>query len=105
MSVAELSVMIPIIGMTIPIVAITASHKRKMAELRIREIEAQAARGTANTDRRNDGLEERVRVLERIVTDKGHDLAGQIEALRGVEAKIETTAIASSGASSRERVQ
>ena len=30
----------------------------------------------------NADLEERVRVLERIVTDKGYDVASQIEALR-----------------------
>jgi hypothetical protein len=31
-------------------------------------------------------LEERVRVLERIVTDKGYDVAAQIEALRDTRA-------------------
>jgi hypothetical protein len=30
----------------------------------------------------NKELEDRVRVLERIVTDKGYDVASQIEALR-----------------------
>ena len=30
----------------------------------------------------NQQLEERVRVLERIVTDRGYDIAAQIEALR-----------------------
>ena len=39
-------------------------------------------------------LQERVRVLERIVTDGGYDLAHKIEALRderGVEARLETS--------------
>ena len=38
-------------------------------------------------------LEDRVKVLERIVTDKGYDLAHQIEALRDqreVEKQLET---------------
>ena len=35
-------------------------------------------------------LEERVRVLERIATDKGADLAAQIEDLRGVPARSPT---------------
>ena len=37
-------------------------------------------RGTGGRVR--DHLEDRVRVLERIVTDKGYDVATQIEALR-----------------------
>ena len=40
-------------------------------------------------------VEERVRVLERIVTDGGYDLAHKIEALRderGVDARVETSA-------------
>ncbi|MBW8755813.1 MAG: hypothetical protein JF595_17030, partial [Sphingomonadales bacterium] len=37
----------------------------------------------------NRELEERVRVLERIVTDKGYDVAAQIEALRDVR-RVET---------------
>jgi len=42
---------------------------------------------------RVDELEERVRILERIVTDGGYDLAQKIEALRderGVETRIDT---------------
>lgn len=48
------------------------------------ELEAEAA-GAARQSRRDDYvdlLEERVRVLERIATDRGHDVAHQIEALR-----------------------
>jgi len=54
-------------------------YKRRKIEL---EAEAFSA---ARQDRRDDFtelLEERVRVLERIATDRGHDIAHQIEALR-----------------------
>ncbi|HYD25999.1 MAG TPA: hypothetical protein VEB68_14525, partial [Croceibacterium sp.] len=40
----------------------------------------------------NQELEDRVRVLERIVTDKGYDVATQIEALRDarrIEARLD----------------
>lgn len=59
-------------------------YKRKL-KLRERELELQstltaekAAQYAAQTER----LEQRVRVLERIITDQGTDLAAQIEDLR-----------------------
>jgi hypothetical protein len=71
-------VFIPILALTIPIIAIWTKHQRKMAE-----IQAQAtAEKAAQYATRNTELEDRVRVLERIVTDKGYDVASQIEALR-----------------------
>jgi hypothetical protein len=45
---------------------------------------------------RIEELEERVRVLERIVTDRSYDVASQIEALRDqrpLEARLETAAL------------
>lgn len=78
MAIGELAVMIPIIALSIPIVAIVARHKRQMVELRIREIEAQGGAGIGNTA----AFEDRLRVLERIVTDRGFNLAAEIEALR-----------------------
>ncbi len=57
------------------------------------EVEAEAPRASyaARSHDYADILEERVRVLERIATDRGHDIAHQIEALRDrqVEAQIE----------------
>ena len=47
------------------------------------ELEAQiAAAKAAATNPRPDLLEQRVRVLERIVTDKGMNVADEIERLR-----------------------
>lgn len=56
------------------------------AKLEEKRIAAETARGP-DPDRirdaeRIDELEERVRILERIVTDRGYDLAQKIEALR-----------------------
>ena len=52
----------------------SAEHKRKL--------EAEAALGKGAGNDRTEWLEDRVKVLERIVTDKGTNLAAEIEALR-----------------------
>ena len=73
-----ISLMIPILGLCIPIIAIWTKHLQKVAEINAQATAEKAAQyATHNTE-----LEERVRVLERIVTDKGYDVASQIEALR-----------------------
>lgn len=70
----------------IPVIAGVAGdmYKRRL-KLQERELELvsastaeKAAQYAAHTER----LEQRVRVLERIITDKGHGLAEQIEDLR-----------------------
>jgi hypothetical protein len=53
-------------------------HQRKMAELQV----AATAEKAAQYASQSKELEERIRVLERIVTDGGYDTALQIEALR-----------------------
>ncbi|KUR70286.1 hypothetical protein AQZ52_15655 [Novosphingobium fuchskuhlense] len=73
-----LALLIPILALSIPIIAIWTQHQRKIEEIRassLSETNAQAAARAA-------ALEERVRVLEAIVTDKSYDVASQIEALR-----------------------
>jgi len=74
--------LIPILALTIPIVAISTRHRRKMVELEIRRLAAAAAAGKNPANDRTEWLEDRVKVLERIVTDKGYGLTEQIEALR-----------------------
>ena len=69
---------IPIVALSIPIVAIWTRHQRKMAELQLKATAEKAAQYATT----NAKLEERVRVLERIITDGGYDTALQIEALR-----------------------
>ncbi|SEJ22391.1 hypothetical protein SAMN05428950_1011505 [Sphingomonas sp. OV641] len=53
-------------------------HKERMAEALNAQTAEKAAQYAAHTER----LEQRVRVLERIVTDKGIHVADQIEQLR-----------------------
>ena len=72
---------------SIPIIAIWTKHRKEMMELQARTTAERAAQYAAN----NKELEDRVRVLERIVTDRGYDVATQIEALRD-QRRVETRA-------------
>jgi hypothetical protein len=70
----------------IPIVAIIGKtfvkpwldHRERALELEANKLAEKAAQYAAQTER----LEQRVRVLERIVTDRGLDLSDEIERLR-----------------------
>ena len=78
MSIGEIGVLIPIMGIGVGMLGVWTSHQQKMAKIQAETAAEKAARyATDNTQ-----LEDRVRVLERIVTDKGYDVATQIEALR-----------------------
>lgn len=77
---------VPIMGIMCGMVAILAGtvfkpwfalQQRKM-ELDATMVAEKAAQYAAQTER----LEQRVRVLERIITDKGADLSNEIERLR-----------------------
>ena len=61
------------------------AYKQRKVEV---EAEALRARHAGRSDDYTEMLEERVRVLERIATDRGQDIAHQIERLRGTEEKI-----------------
>ncbi len=78
--------MIPIIaiimGCAIPMVAIWAKHQQKLAEMSVSTTAQATAEKAAQYASNVQDLEDRVRVLERIVTDRGYDVATQIEALR-----------------------
>lgn len=82
MDVAQIGVMIPIIALMIPIVAIWTKHQQKMAEMQVGATAEQTAEKAAQYVGQIQRLEDRVQVLERIVTDRGYDIATQIEALR-----------------------
>ncbi len=73
-----------IMGCTIPMVAIWAKHKQKIAEMQVSTTAAATAEKAAQYSSQVQKLEDRVQVLERIVTDRGYDIATQIEALRDV---------------------
>lgn len=77
---------IPILAISVGLVAVTGSmiirpwlaHREKRMELEAKMIAEKAAQYASRTG----SLEQRVRVLERIVTDRGIDVADEIEKLR-----------------------
>ena len=76
-------VMIPILGISLGFFAVWTDHKRKLVKLQVQAATAKAASmAPPEQTREVRELQERVRVLERIVTDGGYDLATRIEALR-----------------------
>lgn len=79
---ATLGTLIPIVALCIPIVAIWTKHQQKLAEMNVRSTAELSAEKAAQYSSNVRELEERVRVLERIVADRGYDVATQIEALR-----------------------
>lgn len=74
----SLGILVPLAPFLMVAFIVWTKHQSKMAELRVRETAEKAAQYASHTSE----LEDRVRVLERIVTDKGYDVAAQIEALR-----------------------
>lgn len=86
MSAGTIGAFIPIVALSIPIVAIWTKHKTRIAEMQIRATAEDTAQRAAQYVAKTQELEDRVRVLERIVTDKGYDIAAQIEALRDTKA-------------------
>ena len=79
-------ILIPILALMIPIVAIVGKtfvkpwleHRERALEVEANKLAEKAAQYAAQTER----LEQRVRVLERIATDRGADLSDQIDRLR-----------------------
>jgi hypothetical protein len=82
---SDVALLIPLAALAIPISAIWTNHKRKIAEIQITAATTLSAEKAAQYAQHTAELEARVRVLERIVTDGGYDLATQIEALRHEE--------------------
>ena len=82
----ELGILIPIMGIimgvSIPITAIKLRHREKIEQMRLAAAGNRDSGQSARQDARIDELQDRVAVLERIVTDGGYDLAHKIEALR-----------------------
>lgn len=79
---SDVGILVPLFALSIPITAIWAKHKRQLAEMHLRSGAGQSSEAQAQLARKTAELEERVRVLERIVTDGNYSLASQIEALR-----------------------
>ena len=95
----ELGFLIPIMGIimgvSIPITAIKLKHREKIEQMRLAAAGNRDDGSAARQDARIEELQDRVAVLERIVTDGGYDLAHKIEALRderSVDARLQAPA-------------
>jgi len=99
-----LALLIPIVALSIPIVAIWTKHQQKIAEMQIGATAEQTAEKAAQYATHIQRLEDRVQVLERIVTDRGYDIATQIEALRDQRRVDEDGAGVPLGLEQKERV-
>jgi len=81
-----LALMVPILAISVGLVAALGSvivkpwlaYRERRLEIEAKMVAERAAQYASQTGR----LEERVRVLERIITDRGIDLADEIQALR-----------------------
>jgi hypothetical protein len=82
----NIALLIPILGVSIPLCAVIGMfivrpwlrHQERRMEIEATMVAEKAAQYAAQTER----LEHRVRVLERIITDRGVDLSNEIERLR-----------------------
>ena len=99
----QIGVFIPILALMIPIIAIWTRHQQKMAEVQISMTADRTAERAAQYATNVKELEDRVRVLERIVTDRGYDVATQIEALRDTRRVEEDDAGVPLGLDKREK--
>jgi len=73
---------------SLPILAIWTKHRKDMMQMSLQATAEKAAQYATD----NQQMADRVAVLERIVTDRGYDVATQIEALRDqrrVESELE----------------
>ena len=78
MGFAEAMIAFIVVGLPVIMIVSLVSRVLRHRERKL-ELEAQIAAAKSG---RNEQLEQRVRVLERIVTEKGHGLSEEIERLR-----------------------
>lgn len=78
---AVLALLIPLAPFMLGALVIWTRHRRKEMELQAQLAAEKAAQYAQHTRQ----IEERLRVIERIVTDRGFDVSTQIEALRDRE--------------------
>ena len=99
-----MALMIPIMALSIPFFAMWLKHKEKMVDRQVGATAENTAEKAAQYASKMQALEDRVRVLERIVTDGGYDVATQIEALRDTRRVDEMGSGVPLGQINRERV-
>jgi len=82
----DLGFLIPIMGIimgvSIPITAIKLKHREKIEQMRLAAAGHRDDGQLARQDAKIEALEDRLAVLERIITDNSINVAAQIEALR-----------------------
>jgi hypothetical protein len=98
-----MALMIPILGILLGFFGVWTNHKEKVAKLQTKVIATETAEKAAQYASHIQRLEDRVQVLERIVTDRGYDVATQIEALRD-QRRVDEGAGMPLGLASKERV-
>jgi len=85
-------ILIPVLGISCGLVAIVGgtfvkpwlAYRHRQLDLKANLVAEKAAQYAAQTER----LEQRMRVLERIITDRGIDVADEIEKLRDTPAPL-----------------
>ena len=77
-----LALMIPLAPFIMVLGIVWITKKSKLEEKRLEAAASDSAERAAQYATNIKSLEDRVQVLERIVTDRGYDVATQIEALR-----------------------
>lgn len=78
----ELGILVPLAPFLMVLGIVWIVKHSKLEEKRLAATASQTAEQAAQYSSRVAELEQRVQVLERIVTDRGYDIATQIEALR-----------------------
>lgn len=79
---AEVMIALIIIGLPVIMVTVILNRWFRLRERKLEVDATMAVEKAAQYAARSTELEERVRVLEQIVTDRGAETAAQIEALR-----------------------
>ena len=74
--------LIPLAPFIMVTIIVSLKHREKIEEKRLEVTASQSSEKAAQYAGQIQKLEDRVQVLERIVTDGGYDVATQIEALR-----------------------
>ncbi len=85
---AEVFIALIIIGLPVILLMLIANRYFRLREKKLEVEASMAAEKAAQYASRSGELEQRVRVLEQIVTDQGAETASQIEALRKRPARI-----------------
>lgn len=89
----DLGILVPLAPFIMVGFIVWSRHQTKVAEMQLKGATVESAEKAAQYATHIRELEERVRVLERIVTDKGYDVSAQIEALRDVRRTEERSGV------------